>query len=114
MFFCKLEFFKGEFDQDVFVLGNNFKTKYEELLEAYNEGQCVMVLIKNVTTASKEDQYLRTQQHTIFTKVVDEAIQVRIFKLHNKLSIVQLALREVNSFLLIFFKTNPVVSLRPN
>ncbi len=29
---------KGEFDQDVFVLGNNFKIKYEQLLEAYNGG----------------------------------------------------------------------------
>jgi hypothetical protein len=44
---------ESEFDQDVFALGNNFKTEYEELLEAYNEGQCAMVLIKNV--ASKED-----------------------------------------------------------
>jgi hypothetical protein len=26
---------KGEFDQDVFVLGNNFKIQYEQLLEAY-------------------------------------------------------------------------------
>ncbi len=50
---------ESEFDQDVFALGNNFKTEYEELLEAYNEGQCAMVLIKNV--ASKEDWYLRTQ-----------------------------------------------------
>jgi hypothetical protein len=38
MFFCKLEFFKGEFDQDVFALGNNFKIEYENLLETYNEG----------------------------------------------------------------------------
>ncbi len=29
---------KGEFDQDVFVLGNNFRINYEQLLEAYNGG----------------------------------------------------------------------------
>jgi len=29
---------KGEFDQDVLVLGNNFKIEYEQLLEAYNRG----------------------------------------------------------------------------
>ncbi len=34
---------EGEFDQDIFVLGNNFRTKYEQLLEAYNEGHCAMV-----------------------------------------------------------------------
>jgi hypothetical protein len=45
----------GEFDQDVFTLGNNFKTKYEQLFEVYNESQCAMVLIKNVATTSKGD-----------------------------------------------------------
>jgi hypothetical protein len=40
---------KGEFEQVIFSLGNNFKTKYEQLLEAYNGGQCAMGLIKNVT-----------------------------------------------------------------
>jgi hypothetical protein len=29
---------KGEFDQNVSVLGNNFKTKYEQLFKAYNGG----------------------------------------------------------------------------
>jgi hypothetical protein len=33
----------------------------------------VMVLIKNVTTTSKGDRYLRAQHYTILTKVVDEA-----------------------------------------
>jgi hypothetical protein len=31
-----------------------------------------MVLIKNVTTTSKGNQYLRAQHYTILTKVVDE------------------------------------------
>jgi hypothetical protein len=44
---------KAEFDQDIFILNNNFRTKYEQFLEAYNGGQSVMVLIKNVTTTSK-------------------------------------------------------------
>ncbi len=44
---------EGEFDQDVFAFGNNFRIEYDQLFEAYNEGQCVMLLIKNVTTTSK-------------------------------------------------------------
>jgi len=52
---------KGEFDQDVIDFGNNFKTTYEQLLETYNGGQCDMVLIKNVATTFKGDQYLRAQ-----------------------------------------------------
>ncbi len=77
---------ESEFDQDILTFGNNFKTEYEQLLKTYNGGRCVMVLIKNVAITSKGDQYLRTQQYTIFMKVIDEAIQVRLLKLHNKLS----------------------------
>jgi hypothetical protein len=44
---------KGEFDQDVLVFSNHFKIKYDQSLEAYNGGQFVMLLIKNVTTTSK-------------------------------------------------------------
>jgi hypothetical protein len=29
---------KGEFDQDILVLSNNFRTEYDQLLEAYNGG----------------------------------------------------------------------------
>jgi hypothetical protein len=29
---------EGEFDQNVLVLGNNFKIEYEQLLEVYNGG----------------------------------------------------------------------------
>jgi hypothetical protein len=44
---------EGEFDQDVLALGNNFRTECQQFLEVYNGGQCVMVLIKNVTITSK-------------------------------------------------------------
>jgi len=63
---------KGEFDENILALGNNLKIEYEQFFEAYNEGQCVMVSIKNVTTPSKRYWYLKTQCYTILTKVVDE------------------------------------------
>jgi hypothetical protein len=37
---------KGEFDENILALGNNFKIEYEQFFETYNEGQCVMVSIK--------------------------------------------------------------------
>jgi hypothetical protein len=46
---------EGEFEQNVLILGNNFKTYNEQLFEAYNGGQCIMVLIKNMVTISKGD-----------------------------------------------------------
>jgi hypothetical protein len=66
---------KEEFDQNVFALGSNFKTEYEQLLEAYNGGHCAMVLLKFVITTTKENQYLKGQRYKILTKVVDETIQ---------------------------------------
>jgi hypothetical protein len=44
------------------------------IFEVYNGGQCVMVLIENVKTTSKGDQYLKAQHYKILTKVVDEII----------------------------------------
>ncbi len=60
--------------------------------------------LKKVSTTSKGDQYLKTHQYTILTKVVDEATQARLLKLHDKLSIVWPTLREVIFFLFISFK----------
>ncbi len=39
-------------------------TKYE-LLNVYNGGHYAMVLIKNVTTTTKRNQYLKAQHYTI-------------------------------------------------
>ncbi len=64
---------KNEFDQDVFAFGNNFIIKYEQFLEVYNGSHCGMFFIKNVTTITKGDQYLRAKYYTILTKVVDKA-----------------------------------------
>jgi hypothetical protein len=46
---------QGEFNQNILAFGNNFIIKYEQFFETYNEGQCVMVLVKNVTTTLKRD-----------------------------------------------------------
>ncbi len=87
-----------EFDQDVFAFGNNFRIEYDQLLELYNGGQCVMLLTKNVTTTSKGDRYLRAQHYTILTEVVDEITWTRLLQLDIKLSSAQLALKKVSLF----------------
>ncbi len=80
-------------------MGNNFKTKYEQLLETYNEGQCKKVLIKNVVATSKINHFLKAQHSTISNKVVDEGVQPHLPYLHNNLSSTRLTLRKVNLFL---------------
>ncbi len=96
---------EGEFNGNVIVFRNNFKTKYEQLFEAYNASHCGMVIIKNVTTTTKGDRYLKAQHYTILTKVMNEATRTCIMQLHNKLSSVQSTFKKVNSypFLCIIF-----------
>jgi hypothetical protein len=57
-----------------------------------------MVLIKNVTTTSKGNWYLKAHYYTILTKVVDKVTWTCILQLHNKLSSSHYAFKEVNSF----------------
>jgi hypothetical protein len=69
---------KSEFDQNILALDNNFKTKYGQLFEAYNEGQCAMVF----------DQ----QCDNIQSRLIFEIITIHKFQ------------RKINSFLVIFVK----------
>ncbi len=65
---------EGEFDQEVLVFGNNFRTEYEQFFEAYNGGHCATVLMKNVATTTKGNRYLKAYHYTILTKVVDKVV----------------------------------------
>jgi hypothetical protein len=66
-----------------------------------------MVIINNVITTTKWDQYLKTQHYTILTKVMDETIWIHLLRLHNKWSSAQSTFKEVNSFpffcIILFF-----------
>jgi hypothetical protein len=42
-------------------MGNNSKIRLDQLLEAYNGGQCTMVSIQNVVATSKGNYSLKTQ-----------------------------------------------------
>ncbi len=93
---------KGEFDQDVFIL-SKILNKIQNIFKIYNGSQCAMVLIKNVPITSKGDWYLRTQQYTIFTNIINETIWACLLKLHDKLSITRHTLNDVISYLMIYF-----------
>jgi len=109
---------KNEFDQVILAFGKKIRTKYEQLLEAYNEGHLRNGFNQNVTTTTKGDQYLMAQHYTILTKVVDEVIQTHLLQLHNKLSNVQSTFKDVNSypFLCInfFFQIYTKNQIEPN
>ncbi len=87
---------EGEFDQGILVFSKNFRTEYEQLFKAYNEGHYAMILIKNVTTTTKKDQYLKAKHYTILAKVINKV--TCLMKLYNKLSSAQSTFKEINSF----------------
>jgi hypothetical protein len=62
--------------------------------KAYNGGCCGMVLIKNVTTTTKGDQYLRAQHYIILTKVVDKAIRACLHSYTTNYQVLNLHLKK--------------------
>lgn len=46
-------------------MGDKF-IKYEQRHQIFNGGQCIMVLIKNVTITFKGYQFLKTENYKIF------------------------------------------------
>jgi hypothetical protein len=49
---------EGEFNQNVLVLGNQFRIEYDQLVEAKDYGQFAIMLVKNVTTTIISDRFL--------------------------------------------------------
>jgi hypothetical protein len=56
------------------------------LVETKNYSQCVMVLVKNVTTIKINNWFLQTQPYTILSKEVDDNVRTQLFQLHTKLT----------------------------
>jgi hypothetical protein len=64
-----------EYDQDVVALGPQYQKEYEQIVKAFNNGQCVMVLFKNITYTSIGDRHLRCEIYTILSTVIDESVR---------------------------------------
>jgi len=76
---------ESQFDQIVFAFSDQFKTKYDQLVEAKNFNQCVMVLVKNVIAIIVDNWSFQTQPYTILSKMVDDSVKAQLLQLHIKL-----------------------------
>lgn len=45
--------------------------KFNQIVEAFNNGQYVMVLLKNISVSQCGERYLRTEASTIITSLVN-------------------------------------------
>ena len=97
-----------ESDNDIVALGPQFQKEYNQIVEAFNSGQCVMVLFKNLSVSQSGERYLRTEASTIISSVVDNFVQMQLQSIHNRLcSTTPASTREVfyfdNHFQSIYF-----------
>lgn len=74
-----------ESDNDIVALGPQFQKEYNQIVEAFNSGQCVMVLFKNLSVSQSGERYLRTEASTIISSVVDNFVQMQLQSIHNRL-----------------------------
>jgi hypothetical protein len=95
-------------DNDIIALGPHFQKEYNQIVEPFNSGQCVMVLFENIAINPTRDRYLCTDANTIISTVVDTFVQLQLQIIHNKLCTkAQISSREVcislpsTSFLLV-------------
>ena len=94
-----------ENDNDIVALGPQFQSEYSQILEAFNNGQCVMVLFKNISVSQSGERFLRTEGSTILSTVVDNFVQMQLQAIHNRLcATTPTSTREVSSFHNIIFK----------
>lgn len=63
-------------DYDVLAFTDQFKSEYEQVVDAFANGMCVMVLFKNISITQSGDKYLITKNHTIVTPVADESTRL--------------------------------------
>jgi hypothetical protein len=72
-------------DYDVLAFSDQFKIEYEQVVDAFNNGLCVMVLFKNISMTQSGDKYLVTRNHTIITPVVDESTRAELQRVFEKI-----------------------------
>jgi hypothetical protein len=72
-------------NNDIIALGPHFQKEYNQIVEAFNSGQCVMVLFKNIAISPTRNRYLCTDASTIISTVVDTFVQLQLQTIHNKL-----------------------------
>ena len=93
-----------EIDNDIVALGPQFQVEYNQIVEAFNNGLCVMVLFKNITISQTGDRYLCTNASTIISTVVDNFVQEQLKAIHSKLCVTtQISNKEVWILFQVFF-----------
>jgi hypothetical protein len=74
-----------ENDNDVVAYGPQFQSGYNQIVEVFNSGQCVMVLIKNIAISQTKDRYLCGESSIIISTVVANFVQMQLHTIHNKM-----------------------------
>ena len=94
----------SENDNDIVAFGPQFQVEYNQIVEAFNNGLCVMVLFKNITISQTDNRYICTDASTIISTVVDNFVQEQLKAIHSNLCVMtQISSREVWILFQVFF-----------
>ena len=97
--FCQVIVADGIAEEDHDTVGflRVFHDEYTKIKEAFESGENVLVMFKNITATSKYDRFFKTDAFTIVTPVIDEEEQKRLLDIYSRIhNCIQADCREVN------------------
>ena len=74
-----------EEDHDTVGFSRAFHDEYMKIKNAFESGEKVLVIFKNITTTSKYDRFLKTDAFTIVTPVIDEEERGKLLDIHSRI-----------------------------
>ena len=75
----------GEEDHDTVGFSRAFHDEYTKIKTAFESGEKVLVMFKNITTTSKYDRFLKTDGYTIVTPVIDEEERAKLLDIYSRI-----------------------------
>ena len=74
-----------EEDYDTVGFSRAFHDEYTKINNAFESGEQVLVIYKNITTTSKYDLFLKTDGYIIVTPVIDEEERTKLFDIYSRI-----------------------------
>jgi len=90
-------------DHDIIGFSHSFHDEYLKIKAAFESGEQVLVMFKNISTTLKYDRFLKTNAFSIVTPVVDEKECAKLLLIYSRISTSNQAdLKEVTFIYIIF------------
>lgn len=82
LYFCSIADGVTSADQDMLAFTSQFEKEFKQISDAYNNGLCVSMLLKNISMTMAGDRYFITKAFTIVTNVVHDHTKSHLQKVY--------------------------------